>query len=525
MRSFVRLLLSVGVLAAACSFNGLDELKENADAGASGGAASGGKGGDGGPQGTLPNGALCTTDDSCAAGHCSSGICCDTACSAPCMACVAAAKESGEVDGECGPSKAATDPRGDCPEEAPESCGKSGKCDGLGACQQHAAGTPCGPSSCSAGVKTLPKLCDGLGQCVATGTEPCTPATCNGSVCSSDCVDDTSCASGEYCNKLTGACVAKLGKGENCQAGAQCSTGFCVDGSCCESACSGGCQACSGELTAAASGTCAPVFVGTDPDNDCSDQGPASCGDDGKCDGAGACRKYGSTAICQAATCSGSTQTNAKTCDGNGQCVTNGATECAPYQCGGSTCATSCGSASNCVSGSFCTSGVCQGKKSNGAACGAGQECTSGFCADSVCCNTACAGACQACSAAAKGTGASGSCGNVIAGQDPHNNCTQQAASSCGTDGACNGSGGCRLWAGGTVCAPASCAIDPANNFTYLQTNADTCDGLGKCVDKGTLQCGLLTCGGTLCKTVCATTADCVLGDCISGGTCYFNPF
>ena len=140
-----------------------------------------------------------------------------------------------------------------------------------------------------------------------------------------------------------------------------------------------------------------------------------------------------------------------------------------------------------------------------------------------MCCNTACTASCQACSAAKKGAGANGTCGNVVAGQDPDNDCAQEAASTCGKDGTCNGTGGCRLWPGGTVCAPGNCKLDPANNFTYLQTNPDTCNGTGTCVDKGTVQCGLLVCGGSQCKTSCATTADCVLGDCIAG-TCYFNP-
>jgi len=262
---------------------------------------------------------------------------------------------------------------------------------------------------------------------------------------------------------------------------------------------------------------------GSDPDDDCADQGAASCGNDGKCDGKGACRKYGPTAVCAAATCTGSTQTNAKTCDGSGNCASNGTTDCSPYLCGGAQCGTSCSGSSGCVSGSFCSGGQCQGQKSNGAACSTAQECTSGFCVDGVCCNTGCKDACKACSAAKKGAGSSGTCGNVVAGQDPHNDCTQQQASTCGTDGTCNGAGGCRLWPAGTVCVAGSCALDPANNFTYLQTNPDTCDGSGKCVDKGTVQCGLLICGGNECKTSCATTADCVLGDCV-GGVCYFNP-
>ncbi|MCA9593079.1 MAG: hypothetical protein KC776_07205 [Myxococcales bacterium] len=511
------------LVCAACSFKSLDDLKANAsvDGGASG--ASGTGGGSAGSGASLPLGALCAANATCQSGHCAAGICCDTACDSPCVACAAAAKESGEKDGTCGPAKAGTDPRGDCDEEAPSTCGNDGKCDGAGACEKHPAGTLCSDTTCSGGVKTLPKLCDGAGQCVASGSEQCQPASCAGNVCSGDCANDASCKSGEYCDLLTGDCVAKVDLGQTCSQPSQCGSGFCVDGSCCESACTGACQACNGSLTLAPSGTCAPVVAGTDPDDDCADEGAASCGNDGKCDGSGACRKYGPTAVCAAATCSGSTQTNAKTCDGQGNCGGNGTTGCSPYLCNGATCGSSCSADNQCVNGSFCSSSTCEGKKSNGASCGSAQECTSGHCVDGVCCNTACTASCQACSAAKKGAGANGTCGNVVAGQDPDNDCAQEAASTCGKDGTCNGSGGCRLWPGGTVCTLGNCKLDPANNFTYLQTNPDTCNGTGTCVDKGTVQCGLLVCGGSQCKTSCATTADCVLGDCIAG-TCYFNP-
>ena len=67
-------------------------------------------------------------------------------------------------------------------------------------------------------------------------------------------------------------------------------------------------------------GTCIPADVGTDPRNECADQGVASCGTDGNCDGTGACEKYVAGVACQSAGCSGSMLTFAGRCDGLGTC-------------------------------------------------------------------------------------------------------------------------------------------------------------------------------------------------------------
>jgi hypothetical protein len=59
----------------------------------------------------------------------------------------------------------------------------------------------------------------------------------------------------------------------------------------------------------------------------------------------------------------------------------------------------------------------------NGLACSINAECTSGNCVDGVCCNSPCAGLCQACTTAKKGSGANGTCGAVAPGTDPDNEC------------------------------------------------------------------------------------------------------
>jgi hypothetical protein len=149
------------------------------------------------------------------------------------------------------------------------------------------------------------------------------------------------------------------------------------------------------------------------------------------------------------------------------------------------------------------------GKKSNGATCGAAGECQSGVCAQGVCCATACSGTCQSCALA----GSQGTCKQVPAGQDPLNQCADQGAATCGTDGTCDGSGGCRKYGAGTVCAGAMCA-------TSSFTPARTCNGTGTCAATAATDCGRFHCSASGCLTSCTTNADCTAPLLCSGGGC-----
>ena len=500
--------------------NSLDDLKGTKDASTD---SSGTGGSDAGADsGVLPNGALCSKNGSCQSGYCVAGVCCNTSCTAPCQACTASAKEDGEKDGVCGPAKAGTDPRDDCAEQAPTTCARNGKCDGKGQCQLHAAGTRCSDPTCNGGLKTLPNACDGKGTCQSLNQIACKTGKCSGKLCEGDCEKDLDCNADETCDVILNQCKKKLTTGASCTLAKTCLSGFCVDGFCCLSDCTSPCRACAGVLTTGKNGECAPTLAGTDPKNHCPDEGPASCGSDGQCDGLGGCRKYTSNAVCAPATCSGSTLTLPKVCDGTGKCLSAGTASCSPYLCGQSTCLTSCSDATQCDGTSLCVNKTCQGAKANGLTCSGNTECQSGHCVDGVCCDSACTGTCRACSAAKKGAGNDGICANVSAGFDPDNNCSQSPKSSCGLDGTCNGKGGCRRWVAGTVCGAPTCGPNPANTTYYLAHYADTCDGAGKCVDKGTVPCGLYKCGGAACKTSCTTISDCAIGSCNSTtNTCY----
>jgi hypothetical protein len=138
------------------------------------------------------------------------------------------------------------------------------------------------------------------------------------------------------------------------------------------------------------------------------------------------------------------------------------------------------------------------GKLPNGAACTAANQCNSNFCEQGVCCSTACTGTCTSCALA----GSPGVCSSVPAGQDPLNQCTDNLAATCGTDGSCNGSGGCRMYGAGTQCAAATCTGSTL-------TSARTCNGTGTCQAATTSSCMAYACGTGACKTSCTTAADC----------------
>jgi MYXO-CTERM domain-containing protein len=131
---------------------------------------------------------------------------------------------------------------------------------------------------------------------------------------------------------------------------------------------------------------------------------------------------------------------------------------------------------------------------------------------DGVCCDVACAGLCQACSAVKTG-GVDGICAPVPAGSDPRDDCPTDPVDTCQRDGACDGSGACRTYAAGTACGADDCV---ANTPT---THA--CDAAGTCAaSPAASSCLDFLCVAGACKTSCATAADCIAGDLCVAGAC-----
>jgi len=301
--------------------------------------------------------------------------------------------------------------------------------------------------------------------------------------------------------------------GSPCSVGNACASGICADAVCCDKDCIG-CNACAQALTGQPSGTCAPVISGKNAHNFCKDETTTKkCGNDGTCDGAGACRNASTSVVCTDSSCNGSVYTPVSTCDGKGACVAVKTQDCAPFLCAQTGCSKTCTTAADCDSTtSYCdtVAKTCAAKLSNGRPASSGSQCTSGVVADGVCCDKACTG-CSACTRALNGQ-TDGQCLPVPAGQTAHNAC---AASNvpCGLTGMCDGAGSCQFGARATPCG---------STCTGSTLTPKTCDGAGACVSGTSRTCdNSAACDGDVCgakKTAgatCTTGTDCASGKCV----------
>jgi hypothetical protein len=301
--------------------------------------------------------------------------------------------------------------------------------------------------------------------------------------------------------------IAGKSNGESCAGASDCQSGKCADGICCETDCAGACYSCAQLYTGKPDGTCAVVGAGKkDPRATCVDETSGNeCGNDGTCDGAGACRKVGTDHVCATASCNGSTFTPTSTCDGHGACKTVLSTDCGAAPCDVvDGCRASCATDKDCPATSYCNSTTqrCAAKRITGDSCTAVNECSSGFCVDGVCCNKVCTGKCMACSGSMT-TEKSGICSAVKVGTDPHDSCEVDTTNDCGADGTCDGVGACRMTGTDHVCVPSAC-----DNGTFV--NAATCDGKGACGTPVSESCGAFTCSAsTGCQKACAKDTDC----------------
>ena len=456
------------------------------------------------------DGAFCTADDQCANSHCAGGVCCDNACNGPCVSC----QQPGFL-GMCRPVAAgAPDPSNICKNSKatdPTSCGQSGVCDGKGACALYAADTVCRPASCVGPTLTRASACDGKGVCQSAGTMRCDPFGCKDGRCNATCAVNDDCAPGNSCDATKMSCGLK-GTGQACKAAGECDSGFCVDGLCCSEACDGPCRSCS---LATSPGICKNAAPGAaDPRGMCKAVDVTTCGLDGRCDGNGACRRFAPGTVCAPRGCGGSTQALPSTCNNVGACIAGAMVNCRPYRCNGSSCFVSCGSDADCLAPNVCLGGAC-GLKPNGTTCALSNECASGSCTDGVCCESGSCGACKACNL----TGSKGRCAAVPAlAVDPHGACADTGASSCGTDGKCDGAGACHRYAAGTMCAAATCAGS-------TQSLPRTCNGSGTCLAAATQSCAPYQCGaGGACNTTCAVNGDCISPNVCAAGSCGPKP-
>jgi hypothetical protein len=291
--------------------------------------------------------------------------------------------------------------------------------------------------------------------------------------------------------------------GTPCATAGECGSGLCVEGVCCASKCTF-CHSC---RVTAMEGTCQPAPAGT-TSSSCVDQ-KIPCGYDGTCDGQGACFIPAAGHMCSPPACQGADLIPPSACDGQGNCQAAVPVACAPFNCdvaNGPHCRSSCTVAGVCVSTAVCMNSSCgtKPKKANGAGCVAGADCVSNICADGVCCNAACTGACMACNL----SGQVGMCRPVPnLKSDPHTMCKDMGVASCGTNGLCNGNGGCLRYPAGTVCGAAQC-------LGSAVFGVKKCDSNGSCMSTTPTDCSPYKCNPdtTTCFTSCSTDAQCVGG-------------
>jgi MYXO-CTERM domain-containing protein len=186
--------------------------------------------------------------------------------------------------------------------------------------------------------------------------EYCNGFVCSNAACLTSCSTNEDCTKDHYCDAPK--CKPRQVNGATCQNDAQCASGVCAEGVCCDDPeCKGNlCKSCLSENTDAANGVCAPVKVGTDPRNACTDEtGTNICGKTGACNGAGACAFAAAGTSCKASSCKGHKQTDYR-CSGAGACEPEEKSCESQLICdvSGSQCKTGCDADTDCVGNFSC---------------------------------------------------------------------------------------------------------------------------------------------------------------------------
>lgn len=305
----------------------------------------------------------------------------------------------------------------------------------------------------------------------------------------------------------------------------------CVDGFCCDQACDGPCRSCA---LAGSEGACTLAPTGADPDAECADEAPGTCGTTGACDGAGACAYHGASTTCDDAQAC----TTGDACDGSGTCRGDAPADCNPAA-GNECCLGSCDASGGCRTDAGSCADVCGGSSlSVGRACeGCGPARAAGACRG---------GAVHVCDAASHSPCQQVTCGGVsyfctsVGGAwawrvsavcDDADPCTHSDVCAAGT------CGGTRVTCTSTDCltracnGTAACTETPRTGMTCDDGDAcshgDRCTAAGACTPAGTVTCTATACldracnGTSACTDTPRTGLACDDGmACTSGETC-----
>jgi Galactose oxidase, central domain len=167
------------------------------------------------------------------------------------------------------------------------------------------------------------------------------------------------------------------------------------------------------------------------------------------------------------------------------------------------------------------------GELGDGEACVESSECGSSYCVDGVCCDRACDGACEACAASKKASGADGVCGPSPADDTVDEACDQQELKTCGRSGLCDGQGQCALYPEGMSCTPDGanackqriCTLVDTGSTCSSSSDHEVTDSNGHTTAcKNNFRCAVAT---GVCLLECTTNVDCVDGFlCDAKGQC-----
>ena len=154
-----------------------------------------------------------------------------------------------------------------------------------------------------------------------------------------------------------------------------------------------------------------------------------------------------------------------------------------------------------------------------GDACALDAECASGHCTVGLCCDQACTEACRSCTAAGKGSGADGVCGNIAAGTDAGVSCTNaiQVQSVCDANGN-------PVQAMTKDCKPSGCAPDGTFCVTFC-SDSIPCSATGYCVEDAGAEAGIPDDAGPgagVCLQKGGPGAPCAAS--LDGGDCQMGP-
>jgi hypothetical protein len=168
-------------------------------------------------------GATCSTGSECASTNCVDGVCCESACTGPCVYCN---QTSAPGPGHCVSVAMSQDPRSMCPAGSGKdaTCTPGGCSGSSNSCLKAATNTGCGGSCNASGVPTS-LMCDATGKC----SQSMTGAACTATNCR-QCIATSSAAACQAATDGTICIPASCDPGPNSATGhlaAKCTSGTC----------------------------------------------------------------------------------------------------------------------------------------------------------------------------------------------------------------------------------------------------------------------------------------------------------